>query len=155
MIINLDWKKSKARHDCLEILTSSRFRRYLGPFPDTFCDKVKTEDNCKIVQNEDFTSVTNRLYVSTENRITIFSKFVLPLTLIIIIIIIIKICKIDKIWKEYFYHIPNQVNVPGLVTAAILAIILLQKWSTAFQSESSNTRFLLSYHVPLHSCKCS
>ena len=26
-----------------------------------------------------------------------------------IIIIIIKICKIDKIWKEYFYHIPNQV----------------------------------------------
>ena len=73
----------------------------------------------------------------------------------IIIIIIIKICKIDKIWKEYFYHIPNQVNVPGLVTAAILAIILLQKWITAFQSESSNTRFLLSYHVPLHSCKCS
>ena len=32
---------------------------------------------------------------------------------IIIIIIIIKICKIDKIWKEYFYHIPNPVNVPG------------------------------------------
>ena len=55
----------------------------------------------------------------------------------VIIIIIIKICKIDKTWKEYFYHIPNPVNVPGLVTAAILAIILLQKWSTAFQSGSS------------------
>ena len=37
-----------------------------------------------------------------------------------IIIIIIKICKIDRIWKEYFYHIQNQVNVPGLVTPAIL-----------------------------------
>ena len=60
---------------------------------------------------------------------------------IIIIIIIIKICKIDKIWKEYFYHIPNQVNVPGLVTAAILAIILSQKWRTAFQSESGSQEF--------------
>ena len=38
----------------------------------------------------------------------------------IIIIIIIQICKIDRIWKEYFYHIQNQVNVPGLVTPAIL-----------------------------------
>ena len=51
MIINLDWKKSKARHDCLDILSSSRFRSNLGPFPDTFCDKVKITANFSIVKN--------------------------------------------------------------------------------------------------------
>ena len=37
-----------------------------------------------------------------------------PLEAKIYILVIITICKIDKIWKEYFYHIPNQVYVPGM-----------------------------------------